>query len=204
MPRALCGLPGLNRACQEAPKHWAVTVNSDWQHVISLLSASPNSGPCSTLYPILYIPNTSRASQLKRGRLCKNGVSNSWTQTNIIIFSLSSPADVCLFMWPSAAKGTHGHVHLLGEKMLTQKPADTGRVINWWVFFVFFHGYLHKFQRKFRLKKNFKPVSTLKRWRCTKQHSKAAKCPPEDYPHTPNPPARTVGSAAALPQPVSF
>lgn len=107
---------GLNGECQEAPKHWAVTVNSDWQRVISLVSASPNSGPCSTPYPILYIPNTSLASRALAVRLCKTVVSNSLAQTNIIILSLPSPADGYLSLWPGAHKGMHSHIHLLKRK----------------------------------------------------------------------------------------
>lgn len=72
--------------------------------------------PAQPPYPILYIPNTSGASHALAGRLCKTVVSNSLTQTNIIIFSLPSPADVYLSMWPSAHKGTHGHIPLLERK----------------------------------------------------------------------------------------
>lgn len=61
MPEALCRLPGLNRKCQEALKHWAVTVNSDWQHVISPLSASASSAPFSTPPPPLHT-NTHQSS----------------------------------------------------------------------------------------------------------------------------------------------
>lgn len=50
-PRLAAGAPRLRRKCQMAAEHAALTVRSDWQHVISPLSASASTAPLYTNTP---------------------------------------------------------------------------------------------------------------------------------------------------------
>lgn len=135
MPGARRGLPGLNRTCQEALRHWAVTVNSDWQHVISPLSASASSvswpppSPCPLYkHTLIHIPHTSAPcayctyhahthTHTQGGSPTSLAVrllvvSNSLTHTNIILLPLAHSAaadDAHLLSTSRMSMYTHVH-----------------------------------------------------------------------------------------------
>lgn len=67
-------------------------------------------------------------------RLRETLVSNSLTQTNMIIFSLFSPLYTHLSMWPSAHKSMHMHIRLLKNAHSTDKSVHTDKVISGWEF----------------------------------------------------------------------